>query len=68
MRALLDGRCQVSTDDVRAMAVATLRHRITRSFEAESDQIGPDQIIEDILAHVAPDAEEVFETGKAKTD
>jgi MoxR-like ATPase len=58
--ALLDGRCQVSTDDVRAMAVATLRHRITRSFEAESEEVSPDRIIEDVLANVSPDAEEVF--------
>jgi hypothetical protein len=42
------------------MAVATLRHRITRSFEAESDEIGPDRVVEDILMHVTPDAEEVF--------
>jgi len=62
VRALLDGRCQVSTDDVRAMAVATLRHRITRSFEAESDDVGPDDIIHDLLDHVTPDAAEVFET------
>ncbi|MFB3893066.1 MAG: AAA family ATPase [Phycisphaerae bacterium] len=61
VRALLDGRCQVSTDDVRTMAAATLRHRIARSFEAESEEIGPDRIIEDILAGVSPEAPAVFQ-------
>jgi MoxR-like ATPase len=58
--ALLDGRCQVSTDDVRSMAAPTLRHRVSRSFEAESEEIGTDQIIEDLLAGVSPGAEAVF--------
>ena len=61
VRALLDGRCQVGTDDVRAMAVDVLRHRIMRSFEAESEQISPDNIIGDILANLPPDAEEAFQ-------
>ncbi len=60
VRALLDGRCQVATDDVRAMAVATLRHRIMRSFEAESEEMSPDRIIQDLLDAVRPDAEEIF--------
>jgi MoxR-like ATPase len=60
VRALLDGRVQVSTDDVKAMAGATLRHRIMRSFEAESDEIGTDRIIEDLIAGVAADAKAVF--------
>jgi MoxR-like ATPase len=67
VRALLEGRCQVSTDDVRAMAPATLRHRIIRSFEAQSDNIGPDRIIEDLLAGVSPDAAEVFSSGPVAT-
>jgi MoxR-like ATPase len=60
VRALLDGRVQVSTDDVKAMAGATLRHRIMRSFEAESDEIGTDRIIEDLIGGVAADAKAVF--------
>ena len=60
VRALLEGRCQVSTDDVRAMAPEALRHRISRSFEAESDNVDPDQIIDDLLAGVPADAAEVF--------
>ncbi len=60
VRALLDGRSQVSTDDVRAMAHDALRHRIIRSFEAESDNVGADQIIDDLLGAVPADAAEVF--------
>jgi MoxR-like ATPase len=60
VRALLEGRCQVSTDDIRAMAPATLRHRISRSLEAESDNVNTDRIIDDLLTVVAPDGAEVF--------
>ena len=66
VRALLEGRCQVGTDDVREMAPATLRHRISRSFEAESENVSADRIIEDLLAAISPDAAEVF-AGPAAT-
>ena len=42
------------------MAPATLRHRISRSLEAESDNVAADRIIEDLLAAVAPDTAEAF--------
>lgn len=47
--ALLDGRGFVLPDDVRALAVATLAHRITLSPEAELDgATGPD-VVKDAL-------------------
>jgi MoxR-like ATPase len=53
VRALLDGRPNVSTDDVRAMAAAALRHRLVLGYEASADGVGADQIVHDLLAAVA---------------
>jgi len=50
--ALLDGRFHVSFDDVRAVALPGLRHRIILSFEGEAEGIQPDQILEDLLTRV----------------
>lgn len=47
--ALLDGRPNVSTDDVRSVARAALRHRINVGYEATADGIGPDKLIEAVL-------------------
>ena len=48
-RALCRGRYNVSLDDVRAVAMPALRHRIIKSYEAEVEGIEADQIIEDLL-------------------
>ena len=42
--ALMAGRYAVSFDDVRTVARSALRHRIHRSFEAESEGISCDEI------------------------
>ncbi len=52
LRALLDGRANVAYDDVRAMARPALRHRIVLNFDAEANDIAPDQVIEQLLASV----------------
>jgi len=52
VRALLAGRCAVSTQDIAAMACAALRHRIVRSFEAEAAGMSCDAIIQEILGRV----------------
>jgi len=49
VRALLDGRFNVSFDDIRAVAKPALRHRIILNFEGEAERIATDSIIEDIL-------------------
>jgi hypothetical protein len=48
-RALLDGRPNVSFDDIRAIAKPVLRHRLVTSFTAESEGIRPDAIIDRII-------------------
>lgn len=50
--ALLDGRAHISFDDVRAVALPALRHRLIRSFEGEADGIGTDAVVEQLLEAV----------------
>ena len=52
VNALLDGRFNVSFDDVRAMALPALRHRLILSFEGEAEGVDPDTIIEDLLKKI----------------
>ena len=51
-RALLQGRSHVTFDDVRALALPVLRHRILLNFQAQSEKVTTDQIIEKLLAAV----------------
>jgi MoxR-like ATPase len=50
--ALLDGRFNVSFDDIRKVAKPALRHRIILNFEGEAERIPTDAIIDDILDRV----------------
>jgi MoxR-like ATPase len=51
-RALSHKRYHVSYDDIAAMALPVLRHRILLNFHAESDRIDVDEILRQLLAHV----------------
>ncbi|MGC4031971.1 MAG: MoxR family ATPase [Tepidisphaeraceae bacterium] len=48
-RAALDGRPEVSIDDIKAMAVPVLRHRIVLNYNAESQGQTPDSVITKLL-------------------
>ena len=48
--ALLDGRYNASIDDIRAIALPALRHRILLNFEAQADGIRPEAIVAELLA------------------
>jgi MoxR-like ATPase len=52
VRALLDGRFNVSLDDIQQVARPSLRHRILLNFEGEAEEIDPDQIVAEILAGI----------------
>ena len=52
-RALTQGRTHVGFEDIRALARPVLRHRLLRNFHAESEQVGVEQIIDELIAHVA---------------
>ncbi|MDR2019448.1 MAG: MoxR family ATPase [Treponema sp.] len=50
--ALFAGRSFVSPEDVKAVTLPVLRHRIVLSYEAEADGLDPDGVISRILAFV----------------
>jgi MoxR-like ATPase len=52
VRALTEGRFNVSFEDIQAVAAPTLRHRLILNFEAEAEGITTDHIIRQILAEV----------------
>jgi MoxR-like ATPase len=52
--ALLDGRFNVSIDDIRAVALPSLRHRIILNFEGEAVGITTEAVIRSILDAVPP--------------
>ena len=49
-RAFLEGRLNVSFEDVRSLAYPVLRHRILLNFDAISDGITQDSVIRQILS------------------
>lgn len=55
-RALSRRRYHVAYEDVTAMAVPVLRHRILLSFHAESDRIDSDELLRRLLEQFPPPA------------
>ena len=53
-RALLAGRFAVTMDDLRALAGPVLRHRILLNFEAESENVMPDDVASELFRLVPP--------------
>ncbi len=51
--ALLEGRLNVSLDDVRAVAPAALRHRVLLNFEALAEGVGPDEVVAEVMKAIA---------------
>jgi MoxR-like ATPase len=49
VQALLEGRFNASIDDVRALALPALRHRLLLNFEAQADGISADEIVSGLL-------------------
>src|SRR6266566_2870765 len=54
--ALLDGRFNVAADDIRAVALPSLRHRIILNFEGEAEGITTEAVVRAILDSVVPPA------------
>ncbi len=52
IKALLDGRYNVSFDDIRSMLKSCLRHRLILNFEAEAEGLSTDRILDDVLEQV----------------
>ncbi|MFQ5540262.1 MAG: AAA family ATPase, partial [Candidatus Binatia bacterium] len=53
--ALIEGRVHVSYQDIEAVVYPSLRHRLILNFQAEAENIGPDQILEALLKKVPRD-------------
>jgi MoxR-like ATPase len=56
IHALLNGRFNVSHDDLRVVAPPALRHRLILNFEAESHNVTADQVIGEVLTRVPESA------------
>jgi MoxR-like ATPase len=52
VNALLEGRFNVSTDDIRRLAHPVMRHRILLSFAGQAEGLTPDAIVDEILAKI----------------
>ncbi len=50
--AFLHGRGYVTPDDVKQIALDSLRHRLLVTFEAEAEEITPSQIIQQIVSRI----------------
>lgn len=49
VRAMMDGRFNVSAEDIRKSAVPALRHRIILNFEGEAEGVDTDEILAEII-------------------
>ena len=47
--ALIDGRPSVSAEDIRAVALPALRHRVGLTYEAAVDAVDADQVVQTVL-------------------
>ncbi len=59
VRALIEGRFNVSFDDIEAVAYPALRHRLILNFEAEAEGITTDHIVAQVLKDVPRDVQAV---------
>jgi MoxR-like ATPase len=53
VRALLEERFNVSREDLQAVALPALRHRLIVGFEAQADGVASDRLVQDVLGAVA---------------
>jgi MoxR-like ATPase len=57
VRALLEGRYNVSFEDVRRVFLPTMRHRVLLNFEAQAEGIEADRVLLDLLEGVPEKSE-----------
>jgi MoxR-like ATPase len=56
-RAMLHGRLAVSVEDIKAVALPVLRHRVITNFSAESEGITSDDVIRRLLQELPESSE-----------
>ena len=59
VRALLEGRFNVSFEDVRRVFLPSLRHRVILNFEALAEGVSTDQVLLEILEKLPEKADDV---------
>jgi MoxR-like ATPase len=64
VRALLEGRYNVSFEDVRRVYLPSMRHRVLLNFEAQAENISSDTVLAAILNEVKEKASDVGATVK----
>lgn len=52
IRALFEGRFAASIDDVRAVSLPALRHRVLLNFEGEAEGVKTDDVLREIMKHL----------------
>ena len=52
-RALLQGRFAATLDDIKALAPPVLRHRVLLNFNAEAENLTPDDAVRELLKAIA---------------
>jgi MoxR-like ATPase len=57
VHALLHDRVHVACEDVRAMVLPALRHRLLLNFEGEAERVDPDTILRRIMDSVPEPAD-----------
>jgi len=59
VNALIEGRYNVSYEDIRHIAHAALRHRIILNFEADAEGVSTDTVLDELVIGVTPEEAEV---------
>jgi MoxR-like ATPase len=59
VRALLEGRYNVSFEDLRRVYLPAMRHRVLLNFEAQAEGVESDTVLLQVLEHVPEKAEEL---------
>lgn len=59
VRALLEGRYNVSFEDVRRVFLPAMRHRVLLNFEAQAEGIEIDRVLQEILEKVSERADDL---------
>jgi len=59
-RAILHGRYHATTEDVKAVALPVLRHRVITTFNAEAAGISSEEVVKRLLVEIRPVVEQTI--------
>jgi MoxR-like ATPase len=63
-RAALNGRTAAGIEDIQAVALPVLRHRLVTNFNAEAEGLKADDILERLIKHVPVNPSEAGQSGR----